>query len=655
MMSRVSFSKYTGILCVCIGLLALVVSAGKTLGKKTMERVLQHEAEDLARDWASYLVEHDSDLRDYIRRGEMNPQLERFFRVADLTGRVFRYKLFDIQGRLLLDSTSETLTQGGERLGAHHANKTFARELTQRGSLYSEIKTSNEPGKPANYAEVYVPIAGEKKPEAVLELYIDQTDQANVLWSSQAIVAVATGCLLLAGLLLPVGVWYAHVKERTKVADEIRRLAELDDLTGLLKRESFIRCLSHSLSEMGNDGSRVAIFYLDLDRFKCVNDTLGHAAGDQILRQAAARMRSVSRKGDLLCRLGGDEFAVALPGISSRNQIRAYAQRLRDTLGRTYLIAGKECHVPASIGYAIAPEDGRDAEDLLAKADMALYRVKNRGGCDFRPFEAEMAAEQNKRRNIELALAKAVEREEFTLFYQPYVRLDSGDIVGREALLRWNRPGEGLLTPGEFLDAARANGSLARLSEWSFLRACNDAMSWNAPLRVAVNVSAEQFLYHDVSRLVVNALERTGLPPDRLEVEITEQVVLHKTAGIMDQLEAIRELGVGIVLDDFGTGYSSLSYLTKFPYTKIKIDRSFVTDLEHNPLNRDLISMVVNLAKCLDVSVTVEGIETSAQKLFLQQFDGILGQGFLFGRPVEDPEKVFHMENEPAKMAGLQA
>ena len=394
-------------------------------------------------------------------------------------------------------------------------------------------------------------------------------------------------------------------------------------------------------------GESVAVLCLDLDHFKSVNDTLGHPIGDSLLQAVAARIRACVRPTDTVARLGGDEFAIVQVSAAQPTGATALAARLIEQIGEPFEIEGHQVVIGASVGIAVAPDDGSDPDCLLKNADMALYRAKEDGRGTYRFFEPAMDAKMQARRALELDLRKALVLGEFELFYQPLVRLDTDRVSGFEALLRWRHPQRGLVPPGEFIPLAEEIGLIGPIGAWVLKQACAEATRWPDHLKVAVNLSPVQFKNGTVVLDVVSALSASGLDPRQLELEITEAVLLQDTETTVATLTELRNLGVRISMDDFGTGYSSLGYLQKFPFDKIKIDRSFIRDLADRPDAIAIIRAVTGLGSSLGMSTTAEGVETEAQLRQLREEGCTEVQGYLFSEP-----KTRRSAASPAAAAG---
>jgi diguanylate cyclase (GGDEF)-like protein/PAS domain S-box-containing protein len=424
------------------------------------------------------------------------------------------------------------------------------------------------------------------------------------------------------------------VTERKHAEERIAHMAHYDALTELPNRVLLREKLDQELAFVRR-GGRLAVLYLDLDHFKSVNDTLGHSAGDELLKAVTGRLRGCLREVDIFARLGGDEFAIVQTGLQHPTDAAVLAQRLRDEITRTsYELNGHQVVVDISIGIALSPNDGTDVDQLLKCADMALYGAKSDGRGTFRYFEPEMDARMKLRRALEVDLRKALVNGEFELHFQPLVRLADNEVSGCEALLRWHHPERGMVPPAEFIPVAEETGLINAIGEWVLRQACAEAATWPSDIKVAVNVSPVQFRNQSLPQIVIGALAATGLAAHRLELEITESVLMQSNEMTPRMLHQLRELGVRISMDDFGTGYSSLSYLRSFPFNKIKIDRSFINDLSHGNNNAvAIVQAIITLANSLNMTTTAEGVETEQQLEILRAMGCIEMQGYLFSPP----------------------
>ena len=421
--------------------------------------------------------------------------------------------------------------------------------------------------------------------------------------------------------------------DRKRDEAHIRHLARHDALTNLPNRYKLEERLSSTLASAAEAGSEVAVLYLDLDRFKPVNDLLGHAAGDALLTQVAKRLLVEVRPADTVARLGGDEFVLVLADLSGPEKAALTAARISETLRSPFLIEGHRVEIGVSIGIALFPSDGANGEALLRAADTAMYRAKEKARGTVLFYEASMSEQLQELRRIELELRRALELDELKLAFQPMVNGRTGEIETFEALIRWEHPKRGLIPPAEFIPIAEQAEIIGKVGQWVIETACREAVAWPQPWRVSVNVSPAQFRQSDVPAIVAAALERYNLSPSRLVLEITEGVFIENTAKAVEVLVRLRRMGVRLALDDFGTGYSSLSYLQLFKFDKIKIDRSFIDKLDQSDDARTIVNAIVNLGHNLGLQVTAEGVETRQQLAALQALECDQLQGYLFGRP----------------------
>ncbi|WP_168201572.1 PAS-domain containing protein [Phreatobacter aquaticus] len=444
---------------------------------------------------------------------------------------------------------------------------------------------------------------------------------------------------------VPGGGWvstHEDITDRMAALQRINHAAHHDALTGLENRLSLKGQIAEAIKRADHTHEAFSVMMVDLDRFKTVNDTYGHALGDEVLKQVATRMRSCVRDNDIVARLGGDEFAILYR--VAPNQLAdsmAIGRRLLDQISAPYVIEGKQLIIGASIGVAIAPDHGTSTDELMRNADAALYRVKAEGRNALRVFDNELDAIVQARRMLEADLRSALSLGQFELFYQPVVDLQSGAVRSVEALLRWRHPVRGMVGPAEFIPLLEESGLINPVGDWVIEQACRDAVAMPGEVRVAVNVSPVQLRNRSLLGVVSPVLARTGLDPRRLDLEVTESILLERDAALLDDLRKLRDLGTQIVLDDFGTGYSSLSYIRMFPFDKLKIDKTFVDDLGRSDEADAVICAVIGLTKSLEIVSTAEGIETEDQAILLRAAGCMLGQGYLFGRPVPLAELCF--------------
>ncbi|MGA8967646.1 MAG: EAL domain-containing protein [Pseudolabrys sp.] len=451
------------------------------------------------------------------------------------------------------------------------------------------------------------------------------------------------------------GGWLAtheDVTERQRSEDRIAHMARHDALTDLPNRMLLLEQLNHEIKRVKR-GECLAVLCLDLDQFKSVNDALGHHIGDELLKLVGERLRGCTRELDVVARMGGDEFAIIMTQMEQAADAATLSKRIRDSVIKPYQVEGHQIVTDISIGISVAPMDAVESDELLRNADMALYDAKADGRGTFRFFEPEMNTRMKVRRELEMDLRKALATEQFELYYQPLVVLETNEVNGFEALLRWNHPARGMVSPADFIPIAEETGLIVPLGEWVLKAACNEAVHWPEHIKVAVNLSPAQLNCRNLVSMVTSALNETGMPPHKLQLEITETVLLQNTFTTLATLHELRKMGVQIALDDFGTGYSSLSYLRSFPFDKIKIDRSFIQDLSNGAEPLAIVNAVAGLAKCLNMTSTAEGVETQQQMDVLQAIGCTEMQGYLFShaRPANEIRQFFQRKIDKAGAA----
>jgi diguanylate cyclase (GGDEF)-like protein len=442
------------------------------------------------------------------------------------------------------------------------------------------------------------------------------------------------------------GGWVAihqDITSQKRAEAKLAHMARYDALTGLANRALFMEKANEATACMQRLGERFSILMLDLDRFKAVNDVLGHAIGDTLLQAVAERLQQVVRDVDCVARLGGDEFAIIQPGGNNRESATALAKRILETITEPYDLDGRKVVIGTSIGIALAPQDAKDADTLVRCADLALYKVKSEGRNRYRFFEAAMEAEARDRRELEEDMRRAIGRGEFELHYQTVIDVAKQQCRGAEALVRWRHPERGLIPPDQFIRLAEESGLIVPLGEWILRQACRDAAMWPSQMVVAVNLSPLQFKRNELVQTLRSALDESGLAAERLELEITETILVERNEENLAVLHEIKTLGVSVVLDDFGTGYSSMQYLQMFPFDRIKIDRSFIQSMTTHSDSAAIVCAIAGLGRSLGIETTAEGVETAEQLTFLRTAGCQMAQGFLFSRPVPVSQLSFEL------------
>jgi len=612
--------------CVMVGGTSAVV-------KVATEHLLYRDATSTAGNWARLLAESVNDLEQIAAGEQPSNASMTFFKWAQKAGQVFRYEIYNREGYSQLVSE-----HGVKQVDLSKFSADAVRSLATNAPVV-DVQEGTSPDRPSFFAQAYVPVIVNGNAVAIVAAYVDQTEKRDSFYST-FLMAGALLCLLTAlSFSLPAIAWYRRTREKQQADRRIRFLAHHDALTGLANRARLTERMDGALATLRSDGGSFAVHFLDLDRFKEINDTLGHDGGDFLLKTVAERLRAVTRPEDLIGRLGGDEFVVIQPDVLTKDETEAFADRLSSAIAMPVRFKDHEIVTTASVGIATAPVDGTSPERLLKCADLALYASKADGRNCIRFFLPEMDAELQARIEFERIIRDAVAHDRFELHYQPLFEMAERRLVGFEALIRLPKGDGSLIPPMTFIPIAEEMRLLHKIGAWVLREACRTAMTWPSHLTVAVNLSPSQFAAGSVSEVVASALAETGLRPHRLELEITETLLLRDSEATMAELRALKAMGVAIVMDDFGTGYSSLSYLWRFPFDKIKIDGSFMRALDGAGREAEtVVKTIIALGRELQMRVTVEGIETAAQAAFLDGADGDQAQGFYFGRPVPATE-----------------
>jgi len=622
-----SIGRSVGLLAVMFGIL---VGGTWVAVKVTTDHLLYQNATSTARRWAQYLTENVNDL-EQIAAGEQPSAADMvFFQAIRRPSQVFRYEIFNRQGysQLVADRDKVTLVDVSEY-------STEAARSIDTGQPIVDAKEGASSDFPSYFAQAYVPVLVDNRPIAIVAAYVDQTEQRDSFYHT-FLIAAASLCLLTGlSFAVPAFAWYRRTREKQRADRHIRFLAQHDALTGLINRGHLTERMDGALRLLAEDAVGLAVYFLDCDRFKQVNDTWGHDGGDFLLNTIAERLRSVASPCDLIARLGGDEFVLVRSDVGGRDLAAAFAQRVVAALAVPLRFKGHEIHISVSVGVALAPRDGQSPERLLKSADLALYQAKADGRNCVRFFEPRLDAELMMRNELERTVRDAVLHNRFELHYQPIFAIATQRLIGFEALVRLRKEDGTLIGPLTFIPIAEDMRLIDKIGAWVLREACGTAAKWPSHLTVAVNLSPAQFAAGSVRGIVAAALEDAHLEPHRLELEITETLLLGDTESVMAELLALKAIGVAIVMDGFGKGCSSLSYLWRIPFNKIKIDQGFMKAFEHSERDAEtVVKTIIEVGRVLNIQITVEGVETANQAAFLDEADGGHVQGFLFGRPM---------------------
>jgi diguanylate cyclase (GGDEF)-like protein len=609
----------------------LLAFGGVRLSLFVSDNMLRADAQSTVIAWAGSLAANAIDLPAIIAGAAPGAGTDHLLRDLTEVGDIYRYKIWDRTGHTVFSSeragylSTATTTTNNEW-------KTIAASVLS-GTTHTDIGAGQSPQNPPYFAKCYLPLKQNGAVIGILEVSLDQTAdhalyQRSFLFT-ECIIAVA---VLLAGGI-PGFMVYRKMRDHRQAQAEALFLTEHDSLTGLANLKILAETANGALARSRRNNGYVAALVIGLDRFKEINDTFGHNVGDEALKIVATRLRSAIRAEDMVARLGGDEFVVLQVGMNQPHGATYLATRLLELLAEPCWINELKLVCAASIGVAISPTDTDNWDGLLSRADIALYRAKGNGRGNASFFETGMDQKFRARRRLEADLRRAIDTNAFHLAFQPLIDFKSGELVGFEALLRWPEGWEPQ-SPATFIPVAEESGLIIPIGAWVLKTACDEAAAWTKPLKIAVNLSPLQFSHGDIMAVVDQALNSSGLAPCRLELEVTESLWLQNTETVLHQLAQLRSRGISIALDDFGTGYSSLSYLWKFPFDKVKVDRSFVTQMEIDPKAAAIVDTVVALGRTLNLTITAEGVETPEQAKALKDAGCDQGQGFLFGHPM---------------------
>jgi len=632
-MRQSSGDRVLGIASIFAGIIVVAATVGIVF--VGAERLLRSDTEAAAVKWAENALANAPDF-DAVLAGE--PPSARSLEFLDAAlrgGDIFRFKIYDAEGRLL--EVSDDLVAGGSDRAALGGQRIDLAPPVLAGKVYSEARKGTPPGRPEFYTEAFVPIVDQQGDiRGVIDIFVDNTQRRALYLQWLAGILGALLIIAAMGFAVPATSLWFRTRQKRVAEQHLRFLAQHDTLTGLANRTRFLENLTEAIESHAEDGRQLALHFVDLDRFKEINNAFGHAEGDAYLRDIAERLSKLVDRPEYLGRLGSDEFAVIQPELSGAKHAEIYAERICNALTDTYEINGYEIVSTASAGVAVAPQHGTSAAQLLRSADVALHQVKLASSAAIGIYTADLDDQLKRRLTLQTELRKAFENDWFSLHYQPQYNLKTRRLTGFEALLRMEHPDHGFISPAEFVPVAEEIGLIVPLGEWILYEACRTAVTWPDHIALSVNLSPAQFRHGDMPEIVENVLRQTQFPARRLAIEITEGLLMESSQSVLDQLQSIRELGVALAMDDFGTGYSSLSYLWQFSFDTIKIDRSFIHALGSGFNVESLLRSIINIGESLDLRVVAEGVENVEQAHFLMANSCRHVQGFLFGRPVPE-------------------
>lgn len=622
-------------------LLGTIMIAGVRYSAGAVEDLLlEQEVGQTGQDWADHLVRHTPRLNEQLAAGALPDDTLTRLRALPLIAPIVSFAIFDRQNRALFVSANYAGPTRPHQWGR------FARKSPQ-----VELQRQTDPaGGALVQGTAAVPIGRSGAMIGRIIVRVDETDRAGALNRGLKLMAGLAAALVVVALGAPG--WLLMERHRTHA--RIAFLAGHDAVTELCNRAEFRARLQRVLHEAIPERHPVAVIVIGIDRFKSINDTLGHKVGDMVLKEAARRCAASMRDSDIAGRVGGDEIAIVLTGWRTSDDLTAFARRTRDALASPMEIDGYYLSLDVSTGIALA-RSVENAETLMKNAIVALNWAKAERTGSIRLFDQDMDATLSSRMTLTLGLRHALDLKQFELYYQPQVDLRTGAIVGCEALVRWCHPELGLVSPERFIPIAESNGTIFALGEWILRTACAEAARWPLPVTVAVNLSPLQFRDGALTTLVGDVLQASSLPANRLELEVTEGLLLSDADSLHRTLQRLRDMGISLAMDDFGKGYSSLGYLSRYPFTKLKIDRSFVRNLAGDRSGPLIIQSIIRLGQALEMTVTAEGIETEAQADLLRAHDCDFGQGYLFAKPMPVAALRRHVagENRPRNRTGL--
>ena len=604
------------------------------VGLNAINDMQRAQVEATARSFGKYIHQQIPSL-ERIVAGRIAPSMASVvLRGIRPVGNVLEFRIYDLRGQLRGDSY---LHARGQPIIPDLARSPRAIAFVEEGNQHFVLKNGDGASKPQFYSEIMVPLLNAQGTAyGVLEVSVDETQTRPGMFDQFRSVILQVGALILVAFGVPGVLYLRNSGQLSALSRRLRHSSEYDELTGALNRSTFNRTVEEMIASNADRGLSVAVHFLNIDRFKDVNETLGHGFGDAVLQEATQRLRRLTGTRQALARLGGDEFAICQSYfVSTPRSVSDLAADIGSAFAEPFTVNGQTVSLSASVGYCFYPRDGKTVTDLLRAADIALAKAKesNRGRAV--AFVPEMELERQSRQNIENRLRAALAEHAFDIHFQPLYEVCTDRLRGFEALLRLSDNDGRPISPAEFIPIAEETGLIEEIGDWVLHQSCRMATQWPEHVVVAVNLSAAQFTSGSIAERVQDALFHTGLPAHRLELEVTESLLITDPGKVLEQLIALKTIGVSVALDDFGTGYSSLSYLWQFPFDKLKVDKSFMTDLAvEGSKSREILATIIALGRVLDLKITAEGVETEAQAAVLRELNCDLVQGYLFGRPM---------------------
>jgi len=625
-------SKYGSFAAVAL-FCAVIAAMGILFVTRATTQLLKADAEMVTDEWANYIVSNVPDLSE-IAQGE-TPSTESviFFEQARQVGRVYAFSIYDPDGRLILKSDELGRTHTFDyNIFSSRTEFTAARADRQRIIF---LREDRGPLDPEVYADALFPLGNQGNLDGWIEIKVDQTERQRLFMSSMTSIALIIGAILAIGPI--VGFWY-RTRQKQFAERQLNYLSHFDMATGLLNRGAWLERLGGLLAGRTHESPRAAVFQIDLNGFKLATDGYGPAAGDSFLKEMATRVVKEPFAAATVARVNSGQFAAFLPRVADTIDAAHMARKFVEVLSRPVEWEEHVLSSPISVGVALVPDDGVDASRLWTAASIALEEAIEAGRNCYRFFAAETERQTQKQRELEQTITEAYERGYFELHYQPIIELKTRKLRGFEALIRLNHPEKGMISPADFIPVAEKTGDIQKIGAWCLEEACYTASFWPPDLTVSVNLSPIQFNSGQLISVLRRALDASNFPAYRLELEVTEGLLLGNVDVVKEQLSVLRDMGIAVALDDFGTGYSSLSYLWQFPFSKIKIDQSFIRAIEATPSAPGILKTIIALGRYLGVPMTAEGIETAEQARFLERAGCQLAQGYLFSRPVPGTE-----------------